>query len=73
MVNMNESAVKDLSDHDLLIRLDQKVDGLHDKVNVLTDDHEARIRSLEVKAWVWTGASGILASAVTYVLSHFSR
>lgn len=50
------------NDHDLLIRLDQKVDTLHDKVSVLTDDHEDRIRSLEKRVW---GASAIVSVVVT--------
>lgn len=37
------------TDHDLLIRLDEKVSALHPKLDKLTDDHEARIRILEQK------------------------
>lgn len=34
-------------DHDLLIRLDEKVTALVKSVSLLTDDHEKRIRRLE--------------------------
>lgn len=35
------------NDHDLLIRLDEKVDGIHKKIDSITLDHEKRIRDLE--------------------------
>ena len=53
------------NDHDLLIRLDEKVDSLSKKLDdhfnnteTQVKDHESRIRFLERYAW---GAIGILA------------
>lgn len=45
------------TDHDLLIRLDEKVDALHKKVDTLTNDHEKRIRSLEKQRWMIIGGA----------------
>lgn len=45
------------SDRDLLIRLDQKVDGIMKSVDALTNDHEQRLRSLE--KWVWRAIGGL--------------
>jgi hypothetical protein len=52
------------NDHDLLIRLDEKVSGLITEVKKLTeiqnkrlDDHETRIRRLE--KWVWIAIGGL--------------
>lgn len=44
-------------DHDLLIRLDQKVETLIKSVDVLTNDHEARLRSIE--KYVWKALGGL--------------
>lgn len=53
-----------LSDHDLLIRIDSKLDGLVEAKN----DHETRLRVLEDKAehtvtgkQLWTGLVGVAA------------
>lgn len=43
-------------DHDLLITLSVKVDNLIEKVGVLTDDHEKRIRAIEKYVWKAIGA-----------------
>ena len=55
-------------DHDLLIRLDQKVDGLTEKVSKLTDDHERRIRFLERWVWIAMGAVTVGELALTIYL-----
>lgn len=43
------------SDHDLLIEVRVKLEDLHAKVDKLTDDHENRIRSLEIWKWISIG------------------
>ena len=60
-----------MDDHDLLLRLEGKVDALTSTMAVfigsagkLNDDHELRIRSLEKKVW---GASAIVSVAITAV------
>jgi len=61
-------------DHDLLIRLDEKVTGMVTKLDKFSDDHESRIRALE--KWRWysagLGATGgsIIATIVERVLHH---
>ncbi len=44
------------TDHDLLIRLDEKLGALIQKVDGLTDDHESRIRRLERWGAIAVGA-----------------
>ncbi len=65
------------SDHDLLIRVDQKVDTLHEKISLLTDDHEKRIRMVERNQWRWSGASGVIGAALSFAanlaVSHFAK
>jgi anti-sigma-K factor RskA len=61
------------NDHDLLIRLDEKVDGLHRKIDTLTDDHEVRIRSLERWRWIVVGMSAIVASVITWASTFFHK
>ncbi len=56
------------TDHDLLIRVDQKVSDLHGKVDKLTDDHERRIRVLEKNKWLVTGAATALATAANFLI-----
>jgi hypothetical protein len=51
------------SDHDLLIRLDEKVSGMVGKLDSMTNDHESRIRALE--RWRWYAAGiGTLGGTV---------
>lgn len=65
-------------DHDILIRLEEQVKNLTEKVSLLTDDHEGRIRSLEESRDQFKGASkatSILWSALTalalFLVEHF--
>jgi hypothetical protein len=46
---------KTVNDHDLLIRLDEKVTAINAKLDGLTDDHESRIRALEKWRWISAG------------------
>lgn len=55
------------SDHDLLIRLDTKVDGMTAKLDKLTDDHEERIRALEMARWIVGGAASAIGIIGGYV------
>ncbi len=50
-----------VSDHDLLVRIDEKVD------NILTrlDDHEARIRPLETQQHKWLGRDGAIIAGIS--------
>lgn len=52
-----------VSDHDILVRIDEKVD------NILTrlDDHEARIRPLETQQHKWLGRDGAIAGGLGLV------
>lgn len=50
------------NDHDLLIRLDEKVETLIRKVDALTDDHEDRIRSLERQRWLFAGGASVIGT-----------
>ncbi len=49
-------------DHDILIRLEVQVMNLTEKVSVLTDDHEKRIRSLET--YVWRAIGGLVVAQI---------
>jgi hypothetical protein len=58
-----------MDDHDLLLRLEGKVDALTSTLATFigsagktTDDHEIRIRSLEKKVW---SASAVVSVAIT--------
>lgn len=52
-------------DHDLLIRLDEKVGTLIEKVGTLTDDHEKRLRAIE--KWVWKAIGALAISNILIV------
>lgn len=58
-------------DHDLLIELKVKLEGLIEKVGQLTDDHEKRIRSLERWRWITVGMSTVVATIMGYVVRIF--
>ena len=57
------------NDHDLLIRVDEKLTGLHTKFDRLTDDHEERIRMLEREANRWIGRQSIIGGAIGATVS----
>lgn len=57
------------ADHDLLIRLDEKVETLIKSVEILTDDHETRIRSLEKYVWKAIGALAVIDMVITAYLT----
>lgn len=57
------------SDHDILIRLDENVRVLHEKVGKLTDDHEDRIRALEREANRWIGRQSVIGGAIGAAVS----
>lgn len=59
------------TDHDLLIRLDENMKSLQKSINALieantkiNDDHEGRIRSLEVENERTIGRQGILGAII---------
>jgi hypothetical protein len=59
------------NDHDLLIRLDEKVSQLINQVSSLTNDHEERIRNLEKWRWYVVGIASTLSILVPYVMEKF--
>lgn len=52
-----------VSDHDLLVRIDEKVDHILTRL----DDHEARIRPLETQQHKWLGRDGAIAGGLGLV------
>lgn len=69
-----------MSDHDLLILLNQAVKNVRDDIRTMADgttktvdDHEKRIRSLEQFKWMIIGAlilSQALSDVIMYLLIH---
>ena len=57
-------ATQSQSDHDIIIRIDERVNALHMKVDKLTDDHEDRIRSLEKEANRWLGRQSMIGGII---------
>jgi hypothetical protein len=51
--------------YDAVVELKGIVSGHPDKL----DDHEARIRSLEIKVWSFSGIAAAIATIVTQILS----
>ena len=58
---------KEGSDHDILIRLDEKMDAVRDwqtehmtKCHTVHDKHDARLRTLEEWKWKEAGVLGVL-------------
>ena len=77
---MPASELTNLSDHDLLITLHEQVKGLRSDIQKLNEgtsnsisDHETRIRALEQKAFMWSGAAGIIAAGASLIISHFIK
>ena len=76
------NSTKTDGDHDLIIRLDSKMDDLKDDIKDLSDgtkvqinDHENRLRLVEHGQWKWAGisslsgvAGGIISIVVAFVL-----
>jgi len=53
------------SDHDLLIRIDEKLSLL-----ILdTNDHEKRIRAIETTRWMIMGGASVLSVLANYVIN----
>ena len=57
-----------LSDHDLLVRIDEKVDNILKAVS----DHEGRIRSLEEQQHKWLGRDGVIAAILGLIAGAVS-
>ena len=57
-----------LSDHDLLVRIDEKVDNILKMVS----DHEGRIRSLEEQQHKWLGRDGVIAAILGLIAGAVS-
>ena len=57
-----------LSDHDLLVRIDEKVDNILKMVS----DHEGRIRSLEEQQHKWLGRDGVIAAILGLIAGTIS-
>jgi len=54
-----------VSDHDLLVRIDEKVDHIIERL----DDHEARLRPLEHQHHRWLGRDGVIVTAISVAVS----
>jgi hypothetical protein len=59
------------NDHDLLIRLDEKVTGMIHKLDNLTDDHEKRIRTLEIWRWISIGAGAAGGAGLAEIINKY--
>ena len=57
------------SDHDLLVRIDERMNGMHEKITTLTDDHEARIRELERAANRFIGRQSMVGALIGCVFA----
>ena len=57
-----------LSDHDLLVRIDEKVDNILKVVS----DHEGRIRSMEEQQHKWLGRDGVIAAILGLIAGAVS-
>lgn len=54
--------------YDAVVELKQIVSGHPDRI----DDHEKRIRNLEMKVWSFAGVASVLAVVVSLVLQSLS-
>ena len=54
-----------VSDHDLLVRIDEKVDYVISRL----DDHEARLRPLEAQQHRWLGRDDVIVTAISVAVS----
>jgi hypothetical protein len=76
------------TDHDLLVTLHEQVralreedipslrDGLKERIQENSNkvaDHETRIRTIEQKMWLWTGASGIIGAIASLLANYFLK
>lgn len=68
------------NDHDLLITLHEQVKGIRsdirdikDNVKSQVDDHETRMRSVERKQYLLSGAAALLGVLAPYVWSLLNR
>jgi hypothetical protein len=66
-----------MDDHDLLLRLEGKVDALTSTMATfigsagkLNDDHEVRIRSLERKVWSASAAVSVVVTALGLLVQY---
>jgi len=55
-------------DRDLLIRLDEKMNGLLEKITPLAADHESRLRTLERWRWIVIGVASGLSAILNYAV-----
>jgi len=67
-------------DHDLLIKVETKLDSLKEDIRVLNDgtsktisDHESRIRLIEGRIFTWGGGLLALQFVVGIVLWYFNK
>jgi hypothetical protein len=72
MSETNTDLAQYQSDHDLLVRIDERTTTLHTKVDKLTDDHETRIRTLEKEANRWIGKQSIIGGMIGVAAAFIS-
>jgi len=56
------------TDHDLLVRIDEKLKILIETQERNHGDHEARIRTLETQRWMVAGATAAIAVFINYLI-----
>jgi len=65
------------TDHDHIITLLSEVKGIRNDIKDIKDgvkdsitDHESRIRILEKKQWLWSGAAGIVSAGIALIAQY---
>jgi hypothetical protein len=74
-INGVNGIIPSLNDHDLLIRLDEKMDTILkrlEKGDECMKDHETRLSRLESFQATLVGIAGVVAFAASFVWSKFS-
>lgn len=59
-----------MEDHDLLIRIEERLIGMDARLTSVTRDHEKRVRALEKRQWINFGAVGASCAALGTVIKH---
>lgn len=59
--------------HDEVKGLGQKLDTLTDNVVSSVADHEARLRTLERRMWMYAGGILVIATGLSYLVQMLSR
>jgi len=60
------------TDHDLLVRIDEKLKILIETQSSNHGDHETRIRAIETQRWLIAGATATMAVIANYAIRIFA-